>query len=195
MTGVNSTFALQRAQRAAVARVLLQLHEQDALDKPEQWSWQALTEFPAWCLLGSEERTQLQLVCGAVALGPSLRLWLDRLVIAEGHRLVGTECFECILSEAQGINLHASEVPALDDALLVVPTPDDVETRFMTTGAAVMRATLGSSLSLNSVVELLGETSCTIPPQAALAYLHYAERLLAEADSPSVEDATSVTAE
>ena len=180
----------RRIVRARAARTLFELHARDALAEPERWTWEVLDRLPLWCLFDAERRRHLQLIAGAVLLGPELRLWLERERLERVGALIGADALARLLEAADAFAARpAAEgegesggggVYGADDAG-TGDADDDVEARLLASGAAVLLGTLHECLPLGGLIESLGQPAGTLPPETARPLLAHAEALAVSA--------------
>ncbi|MBX2836698.1 MAG: hypothetical protein KTR35_07580 [Gammaproteobacteria bacterium] len=160
-----------RSHRAKAARVLLSLFEADQLDSPEFWTWEMMDLLPGWCLDDAEVRTQLQLLCGAVALAPEVRLWIDRRQILTAQQLLGKDIFDAVVQTADEVS-HGIDVPAEH-----VIEHSFIERHFMKAGASVLSSALDSRLPKQQLIGVLGESYGELNAEFAQNLVDQANRL------------------
>lgn len=184
----------QRQQRAKAAQVLLSLHQQGNLEKPERWTWQALDLLPAWCLADATERQQLQQVCGALFLSPEIRFWIEKPALNALQTLIGEQVFTQIMTHADAMLLPREPVaPFIKQAVPDLSTlqPDTLQSLLMSAGATVLSATVDESLPREMLVESLGEGLAEITSEAAQALHDVAALLLSSTMQPTEKSEVS----
>jgi len=165
-----------RQHRATVARILLSLYEADALDEPEQWTFERLAQLPSWCLLQDEERTRIQVVSGAVVLAPKMDRWINGATFQAASACVGQPIIESLLDEVSGLG---------DDSGAQEPEPhaDQVTELIRATGASVLHSSLDSWMPVDRLTATLDSNVERIDRAVALAVLHKANTLIASQSS------------
>lgn len=151
--------AQKRQIRAKAARVLLSLHAAGDLDTPSRWTWDAVDRLPAWCLASAEERTQLQLICGALYLSPDVRFWITKPALVAVQNLIGKSVFNRILAQADSMQLPRESVSTLISDFGVDPitaTPEAIQDLMLAAGSDVLCATVHASLPREMLTASLG---------------------------------------
>ena len=171
--------ASHRSSRAMVARALINLHERNELENPEQWHWRCIDNLPVWCLLDVTERHQLQLMCGLLVNAPSIARWLDGRSIRTLYELLGEGVVEQVLEQALALSAseqsHSSPVKA---ELSESPSPESVAAFLLESGGSVLHCSLDSSLPIARLTGTLEGSDLVFPGHVARTVLDRAHELL-----------------
>ena len=173
---MDSVLTRQRKHRAAVAEVLLRVHQSTGLESPEQWDWQSLAAIPQWCLLEPQERARLQAVCGTLVLGPELLRWVHGCALRGAAELIGHRVFVAILAQSQKLELNTSE--QLDEKAPAPETAAQACDQLLAQGAGVLYATLPEQFATESMVASLGDRSGSVRPDTAALLLGQAQQMI-----------------
>jgi hypothetical protein len=171
----------RRRLRATAAELLLSLHAGDNLLEPVSWTWQQLDRLPAWCLQGAEQRKALQLVSGALFLGPELRFWIHRDSLNALQQMLGGDLLDSIVARADSVNLPREPAAAIISDAGVNSAEIDagrLEHLLLGAGSAVLGATVHESLPREMLTGSLGEPVGNLDEVTAEALLGLAEMLL-----------------
>lgn len=165
------TVQSQRQHRGTVARVLLSLYESGDLDNPELWTFERVAQLPAWCLLDAQARMQLQAVCGAIVLAPSMVRWVNGAAFRAVADVVGQSVLEALLEEAPAVTENES---------LLEPEPkvEQVAELIQATGAAVLHSSLDTWMPVERLTASIAPTDARFDRSLAVAILDKAELLL-----------------
>lgn len=172
----------QRQMRAATARRLLALYEQDALAEPERWTWEEIDRMPLWCLLPTSQRERVQRVTGALMMAPEMRLWISAQPLDEAERLLGVDTLAAILERADALSESQAQgnPPHIDEDARSLA--EGLDARMMAAGASVLTASLPESFPHASLADTLGPTAGELSPAIAVRVLAEAEQVLAGID-------------
>lgn len=173
---MDSVLIRRRRHRAAVAEVLLRLHQSAGLESPEQWDWHSLAAIPQWCLLEAQERTRLQAVCGALVLGPKLLRCVHGCALRGAGELIGQRLFQVIHEQSKKLELSTSG--QVNDEAPAPETAAQACDQLLSQGAGVLFATLPEQFATEPMIASLGDRSGSVRPDTAAVLLSQAQELI-----------------
>ena len=173
---MDTALTRQRRHRAAVAEVLLRVHQSTGLESPEQWDWQSLAIIPQWCLLEPHERARLQAVCGALVQGPKLLRCVHGPALRGAGELIGQRLFMAILAQSQKLDLNTSG--QVDDEAPAPETAVQACDQLLAQGAGVLYATLPEQFATDSMIASLGDRIGSVRPDTAAVLLGQAQEMI-----------------
>jgi len=173
---IDEALKQRRRHRAAVAEVLLRVHQSSGLESPEQWDWESLAIIPQWCLLEPPERARLQAVCGALVMGPALLRCVHGSALRGACELVGNRLFMAILNQTKKLELATSMPSGVES-----PAPETGSQacdQLLALGAEVLCATLPEQYATKSMIASLGERSGSVRTDTAAVLLGQAQEMI-----------------
>lgn len=173
---MDSVLSRQRRHRAAVAEVLLRVHQSDGLESPEQWDWQSLAAIPQWCLLEAKNRARLQAVCGALVLGPKLLRCVHGCALRGAGELIGQRLFQVILEQSKKLEL--STYGQTDEKAPAPETAVQACDQLLAHGACVLYATLPEQFATEAMIASLGDRSGSVRADTAAVLLGQAQEMI-----------------
>lgn len=88
----------RRLHRTWAAAFLVSLNSPCTQEELASIEWESLDYVPHWCFLTPDRQRYLQLLCGAVFVGPSMVRWIDGEQIQAVCRLVGHQVYTRIIA-------------------------------------------------------------------------------------------------
>ena len=130
--------------------------------------WNRLHTLPHWCYWPEVERHRLLLLCGAMFLAPTIRLWINANQVREVRRLLGDVMFERIMDD---------DCIPRDPVRFILIHTDDISDMLLTAGATVL---IGSTESVfhTYCMPLLPQPVGKLSPTLAQCLLRYVFHLM-----------------